>query len=92
VVPVPLSCVQPSRPEPLEDWPQLDQQTLQSSRSRSVCLTCHFFRHHPGGDGIPLLTCHLHQSLIGHGQHLIRRCPHWTQELYHQRGWAPEAG
>jgi hypothetical protein len=29
-------------------------------------MTCHFFRHHPGSNGIPLLSCQLHQGLIAH--------------------------
>ena len=32
----------------------------QETRSRKVCMTCHFFRHHPSPECIPLLTCHLH--------------------------------
>jgi hypothetical protein len=46
---------------------------LRSSRSRQACMTCHFFRHHPGLNGIPLLTCHLHQGLHAHGEHLTHR-------------------
>jgi hypothetical protein len=90
MVPVPLSFVQPSRNEPLEAWPQLDQRVLRPSRNRSVCLTCHFFRHHPGVDGIPLLACHLNQGLIGHGEQISQCCANWTDDLVRQRGWAPE--
>ena len=50
MVPVPLSRLQPSRIDAIEDWPWLDQDVLRSSRSRQVCMTCHFFRHHPGPD------------------------------------------
>ncbi|MEB3172145.1 MAG: galactose oxidase [Synechococcaceae cyanobacterium] len=81
VVPVPLSRLQPSRSEPIEQWPWLDQGVLLPSRSRQVCLTCHFFRHHPGPDCIPLLTCQLHQGLIAHGEHLTSRCQSWTDDL-----------
>lgn len=90
MVPVPLSQLQPSRAEPLEAWPWLDQPVLVSSRSRRLCMTCHFFRHHPGADGIPQLACHLHQGLIAHGQHLSHRCSSWTEELHRSQGWAPE--
>jgi hypothetical protein len=48
MVPVPLSRLQPSRDEEIADWPWLDQEMLRHSRSRQVCMTCHFFRHHPG--------------------------------------------
>jgi len=90
VVPVKISRLQPSRLEAIGDWPWLDQDVLRSSRSRQVCMTCHFFRHHPEPDDIPLLACHLHQGLIAHGEHLTRRCSGWTENLRRQRGWAPE--
>ncbi|TVS03964.1 MAG: galactose oxidase [Cyanobium sp. PLM2.Bin73] len=77
---------------PVDEWPYLDQQQLQPSRSRMVCMTCHFFRHHSGVNCIPLLTCQLHQGLLAHGEHLTHRCPNWTEDLARLRGWAPEAG
>ena len=91
MVPVPLTHDQPSRYEPVEEWPWLDQGILIASRSRQVCLTCHFFRHHPGPNCIPLLSCHLHQGLIAHGEHITHCCPGWTAETHRSRGWAPEA-
>jgi len=48
MVPVPLSRLQPSRDEEIEAWPWLDQDVLRKSRSRQVCITCHFFLNHPG--------------------------------------------
>ncbi|MCP9793088.1 galactose oxidase [Vulcanococcus limneticus] len=85
VLPLPLSA------EPcVDDWPYLDQAVLAQSRSRQVCMTCHWFRHHAGASCIPLLTCQLHRGLIAHGEHLTRRCPGWTDDQVRQRGWAPE--
>jgi hypothetical protein len=75
-----------------EAWPYLDQDVLRPSRSRKVCMTCHWFRHHAGAQCIPLLTCQLHQGLIAQGDHLISRCQGWTDDMARQRGWAPEAG
>ena len=75
-----------------EAWPYLDQGVLRPSRSRKVCMTCHWFRHHAGPECIPVLTCQLHQGLIGQGEHLIRRCQGWTDDMARQRGWAPEVG
>lgn len=86
-----LSEQEPSRLEAMEDWAWLDQKQLHSSLSHQVCMTCHFFRHHPGANGIRLLTCHLHQGLIAHGEHLTRSCSYWTSDMYRQRGWAAEA-
>lgn len=75
----------------VEAWPQLREPVLRSSRSRKVCMTCHFFRHRVAADGIPVLTCELHRALIPQGVHLASRCQGWTDDLVRQQGWAPEA-
>jgi hypothetical protein len=31
-----------------EQWPYLDEEVLVASRSRKVCVACHWFRHHGG--------------------------------------------
>jgi len=74
----------------IEEWPYLDEAVLLKTRSRKVCMTCHWFRHHAGVNSIPLLTCQLHQGLIAHGEHLTSRCQGWTDDMVRQRGWAPE--
>ena len=76
---------------PVEEWPYLEGDLLRPSRSRRVCLTCHWFRHHAAPQCIPLLTCQLHRGLIAHGEHLTRRCPSWTEDQVRRSGWAPEA-
>ena len=73
-----------------EEWAYLDDEVLVGSRSRMVCLICHWFRHHAGVNCITLLTCQLHQGLLAHGEHLTRRCHGWTEDMARQRGWAPE--
>ncbi len=42
MVPVPLSRLQPSRTEEIESWPYLDEGVLLKTRSRKVCMTCHW--------------------------------------------------
>ncbi|WP_231605330.1 hypothetical protein [Synechococcus sp. CBW1006] len=42
--------------QPIEEWPYLDQEVLLRTRSRKVCMTSHWFRHHAGPNCIPLLT------------------------------------
>jgi len=74
----------------VEDWPHLDEGALLMTRSRKVCMTCHWFRHHAGVNCIPVLTCQLHQGLIAHGEHLTSRCQGWTDDMSRQQGWAPE--
>ncbi|MEA5422124.1 galactose oxidase [Synechococcus sp. CCY9201] len=75
---------------PIEEWPYLGQEVLVPARSRKVCMTCHWFRHHAGANCIPLLTCQLHQGLIAQGEHLTNRCQGWTDDMVRQTGWAPE--
>jgi len=58
---------------PVDEWPFLDQCVLVRSRSRKVCMTCDWFRHHSGVNCIPLLTCQLHQGLLAQGEHLVNR-------------------
>jgi hypothetical protein len=60
-----LSRLEPSGDAVIEDRPWLDQNLLCASRRRQVCMTGHFFRHHPSPNAIPLLTFHLHQGLDG---------------------------
>ena len=74
----------------VEAWPYLDEAVLRPSRSRKVCMTCHWFRHHAGVNCIPLLTCQLHQGSLAQGEHLTRRCQGWTDDMTRQRGWCPE--
>ena len=90
MVPVPLSRPHASRKEEIEDWPYLDEGTLLKTRSRKVCMTCHWFRHHAGVNCIPVLTCQLHQGLIAHGEHLTSRCQGWTDDMTRQQSWAPD--
>jgi hypothetical protein len=74
----------------IEEWPYLDEAVLLKTRSRKVCMTCHWFRHHAGVNCIPVLTCQLHQGLIAHGEHLTSRCKGWTHDMARQRSCAPE--
>ena len=83
LVPVSADC---------EGWPYLPPELLRPSRSRQVCMTCHWFRHHAGPSCITLLCCQLHQGLISQGDHLKRRCPHWSESVVLRQGWAPEMG
>ena len=59
----------------MEEWSYLDEGTLFKTRSRKVCMTCHWFRHHAGVNGILVLTS---------------RCQGWMDDLVRQKGWAPE--
>ena len=42
MVPVPLSRLEASRAEEIEAWPYLAEGVLLETRSRKVCMTCHW--------------------------------------------------
>jgi len=70
-----LVCMAARLESPVEEWPYLDEGVLLKTRSRKVCMTCHWFRHHAGVNCVPVLTS---------------RCQGWTDDMTRQRGWAPE--
>ena len=46
-VPLPRPAALAARLEtPIAEWDYLDEAFLQETRSRKVCITCHWFRHH----------------------------------------------
>jgi hypothetical protein len=58
-IPLPRPAALAARLETqIEEWPYLDEGVLLKTRSRKVCMTCRWFRHHAGVNGIPVLTCH----------------------------------
>lgn len=85
MISVPLICVQPSRQEPLEEWPHLGESVLGSTFGEQICLTCHFLRQHSDHNDNDVLSCHLHQGLIGHTEQLTRGCLNWCQDMNRQR-------
>ena len=73
-VPLPRPAALAARLEtPIEEWPYLDSEVLLKTRSRKVCMTCHWFRHHAGVNCIPVLTCHAPEGL-GAGGGLSAPC------------------
>lgn len=62
-----LSALATRLEAPIEEWPYLDEDVLLKTRSRKVCMTCYWFRHHAGPNCIPVLTCQLHQGLLATG-------------------------
>jgi hypothetical protein len=52
-----LAALAARHAHPVEEWPYLDESVLLKTRSRKVCMTCHWFSHHDGVNCIPVLTC-----------------------------------
>ena len=79
------------RYNPAEEWDYLEEDTLKRTRSASVCMTCQHFNYCCDRHCRTILTCHLHQRLIPHGDHLTSKCQCWMQRLERKIGWCPEA-
>jgi len=75
-----------------EEWPYLDEELLLQCRSRKICMSCHWFRHHAGVNCIPLLTCQLHQGLLAHGEHLTPPLPGLDRRHDPPAGLVPGGG
>ena len=73
------------------EWDHLEYGTLKKSRSACVCITCQHFNYCCDKHCRTLLTCHVQQRLIPHGEHLTSRCPLWQRRLEKDIGWCPEA-
>ena len=67
------------RYNPSEEWDYLEEDTLKHTRSASVCMTCQHFNYCCDRHCRTILTCHLHQRLIPHGDHLTSKCQCWMQ-------------
>ena len=79
------------RYNPAEEWVYLEEDTLKQTCSASVCMTCQYFNYCCDRNCKTILTCHLHQRIIPHGDHLTSKCRFWMQRLEKKIGWCPEA-
>ena len=73
------------------EWDYLDQGVLKKSRSACICITCQHFNYCCDKHCRTLLTCHIQERLIPHGEHLTSRCPLWQQRREKEIGWCPAA-
>ena len=74
-----------------EQWEYLEEGSLKKSRSACVCMTCQHFNYCCDKHCHTLLTYHVRQRLIPHGEHLTSRCPLWMPRREKEIGWCPEA-
>ncbi|QNI81674.1 hypothetical protein SynRS9907_00822 [Synechococcus sp. RS9907] len=53
-------------------------------------MTCQHFSYTTDNHCHTLLTCALRERLIPHGEHLTKKCRHWTVRREVEIGWCPE--
>ena len=88
----PTQKVLPKKRYPEEEqWEYLEEGSLKKSRSACVCMTCQHFNYCCDKHCHTLLTCHIRQRLIPHGEHLTSRCPLWMPRREKEIGWCTEA-
>ena len=76
---------------PEEEWEYIEENRLKKTRSASVCITCQHFNHCCDRHCRTLLTCHIQQRIIPHGDHLTSRCPLWMPIRKKEIGWHQKA-
>ena len=90
--PYPAQKILPKKRYPEEEeWEYLEEGFLKKSRSACICMTCQHFNYCCDRHCHTLLTCHVRQRLILHGEHLTSRCPLWMPRREKEIGWCPEA-
>ena len=71
-------------------WDYFEEGSLQKTRSACICITCQHFNYCCDKQSRTVLTCHIQQRLIPHGEHLTSRCPLWIKRIEEEIGWYPE--
>ena len=76
----------------VEEWDFVDERELQNWKGERICLTCQHFVYGVDGHCRTMVACNLRQQQLQQGDHLIKRCRHWTPTWQDQAGWCPEYG
>ena len=76
----------------MEEWDFVDEKDLQSWKGARICLTCQHFAYGVDGHCRTMVACNLRQQQLQQGDHLTKRCRHWSPTWQDQAGWCPEYG
>ena len=71
----------------MEEWDFVDVRELQSWKGARICLTCQHFAYGVDGYCRTMVACNLKQQQLQQGDHLIKRCRHWSPTWQDQAGW-----
>tara|TARA_S200002703_G_scaffold150440_1_gene148781 strand:+ start:1070 stop:1300 length:231 start_codon:yes stop_codon:yes gene_type:complete len=74
----------------MDEWDYVDHGVLRQTRTSRVCMTCQHFAYFTDQHCHTLLTCALRERLIPNGEHLTKKCRHWTVRREVEIGWCPE--
>ena len=76
----------------MEEWDFVDERELLGWRGSTACMTCQHFTYGVDQHCHTIVACNLRQKQLQQGEHLTKRCRHWSPTWQSQSGWAPEAG
>ena len=79
------------RYNPAEESVYFEEDTLKHTRSIIFCMTCQHFNYCCDRHCRTVLTSHLYQLLLSHGDHQVSKCRCWMQRPEKKIGWWPEA-
>ena len=62
----------------MEEWDFIDDRELQGWKGARICMTCQHFAYGVDQHCHTLLGCNLRRGLLQQGEHLTKRCKHWS--------------
>ena len=74
----------------MDDWDFVDERELQNWKGARICLTCQHFAYGVVAHCRTMVACNLRQQQLQQGDHLIKRCRHWSPTWQGEAGWCPE--
>ena len=62
----------------MEEWEYIDDRELQNWKGNRICITCQLFTYGVDPQCRTILGCKLKSQQLQQGEHLLKRCEHWS--------------
>ena len=62
----------------MEEWDYIEDQDLLNWKGNRICITCQHFVYRLDGHCHTILGCKLKRKQLQQGEHLLKRCEHWS--------------
>ena len=62
----------------MEEWDYIDDRELQGWKGHRICITCEHFTYGVDASCHTILGCNLRRQQLQQGEHLLKRCDHWS--------------
>ena len=62
----------------MEKWDYIDDRELHNWKGQRICITCQWFTYGVDSCCRTILGCNLRRQQLQQGEHLLKRCDHWS--------------